>query len=191
MKHVVAFLRGVILRHEDLSRPSTCKPHPTNPARPLGLSGEEWRRSCSATSQDPLRLLRDRIWWVDGPKQPWGTPSRQSSELSLPLTAWCSPVTEVLQEVAANEGWRGGGGSSTVHEGFFFLFSKISNLYQKEINALSSRRWWRYTVKAMNQSQRSKPGEPVGDRSPSGIRVCRWNVHWECLQSRQKVPSLS
>lgn len=75
----------------------------------------------------------------------------------------------------------GGGGSSTVHEGFPFLFTSFpkSQIFkQEEINGhqLSSAGddddddddGGDDTVKAMNQSE-IKAGEPVGDSSLSGI----------------------
>ncbi len=167
---------------------------PTNHTCPWRHSGEEWRRSCSRLSAQlrtgVARLLRTRMskmdWCVDGPK-PWGTrmltenafpSSPQRSLLSLPLTAWCSPFAVYLEEdeCCSCKG-REGGGSSTVHEGFpfSFFFSKISNLYQKEINAhrLSSAAdddiLWKPWISRRDQPRRAS-------RRLESVRywVCRW-----------------
>lgn len=71
----------------------------------------------------------------------------------------------------------------------FFLFSKIFKFVPERDHHRSSAGDGDITVKAMNQSRRSKTRR--AGRSPSGILSVGELFHWECLQSRRPPPLAS
>lgn len=103
----------------------------TNPAHLLWHSGEEWRRSCSRPG-----YVLDSDCPGEGPKTAL-TNTRSSFQvlfaahcLMLPIRSHSQRTSWRKMRAAAARGGRIGGrggaaGSSTVHEGFPFLFSKI------------------------------------------------------------------
>lgn len=78
-------------------------------------------------------------------------------------------------------------GSWRISFSFFFLFQNLKSVPERDqcSSAVLSRRWWwRYTVKAMNQSQRSNQES----RSES---VRYWVCRWTFTESVYKVDKTS
>lgn len=160
----------------------------TNPAHLLWHSGEEWRRSCSRPG-----YVLDSDCPGEGPKTAL-TNTRSSFQSSSLLTAWCCPFAVTvrgrlggrwelqLQGEGGLGGGRGAAGSSTVHEGFPFLFSKICTRERSMLITCAQQAMMIYCERHEAEIKESQ-----------SVRywVCRWTFHWECLQSRWNFPSRS